>query len=247
MNPRPQPISGRAIDLGYLSTLVTLTAAGILAIGLETSNVGTGANTPVSVIVLYFILMECFLLLWALSKASGRGTPYITCIFTLRLQAQAAVQVYLAIFLTVYLGEWLLLGITHCLNWITVKPDAHGFLSPKALSRLNSFLSIVCPLATVWMTTWRLDILNSGGYRFSDVHAGALNKTSIALSAPASVAVKRLEHYLDTLKLDRTPVLPISYYGKRPVVSCHAIDDSYIYDLTWAWCPSKIRIVLEKK
>jgi hypothetical protein len=47
MKLSPQPISGRAIDLGYLSALVTITAAGILAAGMATSfsNVqGTGVG-----------------------------------------------------------------------------------------------------------------------------------------------------------------------------------------------------------
>lgn len=242
MNMSTQPVSARVIDLSYLGTLVALTAAGILATKIGTNGVAAGGDTSIWVKSLYFVLVECLLLLWAVSKASGRKNPYIACIFTLRMQAQAAMQVYF----TAYFGAVLILGVLYVLNWISTKQSLYGLISPQTISRSNSFLVVVCPLATVWITTWRLNILNNGGYQFSDVDAGALNRAELSVSAPASVAVKRLQHYLDTLKLDRTPVLPILYYGKRPVVSYYATDGSHVYDLTWTWCPSKIRIVLEK-
>jgi signal transduction histidine kinase len=236
-----QPLYARAIDMSYLSMLVTLTAAGIVVTKVATKGAGSGVDIPGWGSVLYFLLVESFLLLWAVSKASGCRTPFITGVFTLRIQAQAATQVYLAGFL----AASSLLALLYAAKQVGISHELLESGLPQAILRVNSFWVLVCPLATVWIATWRLNALNNSGYQFADIHAGALNSAELVVSAAASVAANRLEHYLDALQSGRTPVLPILYYGQRPVVSRHVANGSHVYELTWRWCPSKIRIVLE--
>jgi hypothetical protein len=236
-----QPLYARAIDMGYLSMLVALTAAGILITKMAAKGTGAAPDIPGWGSGFYFLLVESFLLLWAVSKASGCRTPLTTCVFTLRIQAQAATQVYLAA-LSAALS---LVGLVYLGKWLGTSQDEFESGLPKAILRVNGFWILVCPLATVWLATWRLNALNNSGYQFADIHAGALNRAERVVSAPAGIAANRLEHYLDALKSERTPVLPILYYGARPVVSRHIANGSHVYELTWRWCPSKIRIVLD--
>lgn len=241
MNLSKQPISARAIDIGYLSTLVTLTAAGVFASGIAANDFGFEMGAPILVKLFYFSLLESLLLLWAMSKVSGRRAPYIASIFTIRMQAQAAMQVCFYI----YTAEIVGLGVAYVLNWINTRQSLYSFISLQSITDLNRFFLIACPLMTIWITTWRLNMLNNRGHKFGDVNSGKLNRAELVIVAPLDVATKRLEHYLNELKLTRTPELPFFNYGKRPAISHRIINGSTGYELTWRFCPSKIRIVLE--
>jgi signal transduction histidine kinase len=235
-----QPLYVRAIDMGYLSMLVALTAVGFVVTQMAAKGTGAAPDIPGWGSGFYFLLVESFLLLWAVSKASGCRTPLTTCVFTLRIQAQAAMQVYLAGFIVALS----IVGLLYAAKWLGASQDAFESGLPELILRVNRFWVLVCPLATVWLATWRLNALNNSGYQFADIHAGALNRAQLVVSAPAGIAANRLEHYLDALQSMRTPVLPILYYGERPVVSRHVADGSPVYELTWRWCPSKICITI---
>jgi hypothetical protein len=165
-----QPLYARAIDMGYLSMPVTLTAVGFVVTQMAARGTGAAPAIPGWGSGFYFLLVESFLLLWAVSKASGCRTPYTTCVFTLRIQAQAAMQVYLA-GLLVALS---IVGLLYAAKWLGTRQDAFESGLPDVILGVNRFWVLVCPLATVWLASWRLNALNNSGYQFADIHAGAL-------------------------------------------------------------------------
>lgn len=191
--------------------------------------------------ILFLLACQALLVAWVISGVPENAHRWEAFLFAMKMQAQAAMQVYLA----VYASAATVLGTFYALNWIEPDQGLTDLISAKHISWLNEFLILICPLIVLFITALRLHDLRMKDIDFLSVSQNVLNRFELALQASKEATAARLEYYLEKLKLEGTFGLARLWYGNKPKVRIYSVNGNRVFEIRWAWCPAMIRVEVE--
>jgi hypothetical protein len=221
-----------AADIGYLTVLTMLAALGYIA---------ATPSVPVIYCIGVLCMFELTLMVWAIVSTSDKNRVSAALAYISKVQANAAAQVALQVLACAAVA----LPTLYLLNFLGPVPEVMARLTTSNLLLLLSFAVPACLVTVLVISAWRLHAMRKCGFEFSELNAGTLNVYGLRLPASEEIARERLEHYLTELTGDRVPGLTRLYYTEKPTVARKAVGGRIVFEVVWAWCPTKICIVVE--
>ena len=221
-----------AVDIGYLAVLTVLAALGYLA---------ATPSVPVIYCIGLLCMFELTLMVWAIVSTSDKNRVSATLAYVSKVQANAAAQVALQVIACAAVA----LATLYFLNFIGPVPEIMARLTTPNIFLLLSFVVPAGLVTALVISAWRLHAIRKCGFEFSELNDGTLNVYGFRLPASEETARERLEHYLMELTGDRVPGLSRLYYTEKPTVVRKAVKGRIVFEVVWAWCPTKICILIE--
>ncbi len=223
---------GGAADIGYLTWITLLAAAGYLS---------AAPSMPAMYTVGVLCLFQMTLMAWAIVTTSDKSSLGAALAYVLRIEANAAAQVVLYVLSSAAVG----LATLYALNAIGPVPAITALLNMANFSLLLGCAGPAWLVTALVISAWRLHAIRASGLALSDLNAGALNTVELRVPAPEEMVRERLEHYLTQLTAERAPGLSRLCYGKKPTIARKAVGGLIVFEAVWAWCPAMVRIVVE--
>ncbi|HEY0488300.1 MAG TPA: histidine kinase [Telluria sp.] len=220
-----------AADISYLTLLTLLGGLGYIA---------AAPSIPVIYFIAVLCMFELTLMVWAIVSTSGKNNLSAALAYVWKIQANAAAQVALNVIISAATG----LAALYVLNSIDPVPEITARFTAANLLLLLSVAVPACLVTALVISAWRLHAIRKSGFAFSDLNAGALNSLEFRLPAPEGMVRDRLEHHLTALTADRAPGLLRLYYGKKPTITRKSAEGRIVFEVVWAWCPTKICIAV---
>jgi hypothetical protein len=228
MQTRWQSAVSSGADLAYLTLITLLAGLGVLA---------AWPSGPFPHTLAVLTLLQLTLLAWALERPGARASLG----YALKVEMHALAQVFMGVFV----GPVPAVLMLFMLHAISPAPGLIAHFTPANLVRELTFLVPAGMVMTLVMTAWRLHALRKLGLRLCELDTGALNTQVCRVAGTAAAAQARLEHYLTALTGEHAAGLGRLWYGKKPVITRRLSGDEVVFELTWAWCPSKVCIVVQ--
>lgn len=230
-----------ASNIQMLLPIIMMGALGFLAVLKSIGYFEMGEFAVIWTKVSLFIFLEMLLVAWVISGVRENKFKWKSFLFSMKMQAQSAMQVFLLIYMTAVV----VVGTFYTLNWIWPNQNLKELISAGNILWLNEFLILVSPLIVLFITAWRLYELRIKGFNFVAVSRNVLNRFELDVQASKDEAAVRLEYYLANLKSDGASGLSRLWYGNTPNIRNCSTNGKSIFEVRWAWCPSMVRLIVE--